>query len=113
MADGSKQIFPKSKGKRMRAFVQGRSPFTAKGYIFEYEPDSSLWAEGSNIDAVKITPILETTGKRSYHWFSLPNDPDLLRDIAEYLEELSCEIEQDTDSLRAEHETMMERLKKN
>lgn len=111
MVSGSKQIFPRFKGQHMSALVNGRSMFTAKNYLFEYEPNSSVWQECSNPSAITITPILETTGKQSYHFFCLPNDPELLREIAEYLEDLSYKIEQDTESLKAEHEEKMDRLR--
>lgn len=110
MTATSRKLFPKSENKKMHVLVNGRSLFTAKGYLFEYIPDKNCWSEGSNPQAIQITPILESTGKVSHYWFCLPNDPELLRDIAEYLQDLSCQIEADTDDLREEYRASQDRL---
>lgn len=106
----SKQVFPRLKKQHMHALVNGRSMFAAKGYLFEYKPQAALWQKRTNPSAITITPILATTGKLSYHYFCLPNDPELLREIAEYLEALSYEIEEDADTLKAKHEQALDDL---
>lgn len=103
MTSGSKQIFPRFKGQSMRALVNGRTLFAAKSYLFEYKPEATLLQKGTNPEAITITPILASTGEESYHYFCLPNDPDLLRELSEHLDALSYEIEEDTDTLKAEH----------